>query len=100
LIVEAGETFGTSCSATMSSAALRPLGLKLAATGSPFPTFLYIKEHRGSHGAPNATLFVAGLPLGMTEALLTDALSCFGAVNQIVMHPSNVGVYAPGRHVN
>ncbi|KAJ9523337.1 hypothetical protein QJQ45_005382 [Haematococcus lacustris] len=65
---------------------LRPLGVRMF-PGNPFVSHIYIKEHRGAADI-GAAIFVAGLPLGMTEDVLKQALSCFGALTHVVLHPA------------
>lgn len=70
------------------SGQLKPLGLRLR-EGDLFLRHLFIKQHRGAQAG--SALFISGLPAGMDEAMLAYAMSCFGEVEQAVLHPSKVG---------
>ena len=53
--------------------------------GSPVPTYLYLKHHRSAAGEAHtdAALFVAGLPLCLTQLNLKELFGAFGDVEQV-----------------
>jgi hypothetical protein len=58
--------------------------------GSPFLTYIPIKQHKGKdEGLP--ALFVAGIPFGFDKESLEAVFDCFGTVAQIVLHGTEVG---------
>jgi len=76
--------------AAEAKAPLQPLGLRVR-PGSPFIACVVLKRHEPAASAASAqdnAVFVAGLPLGVDEEALTAMFSCFGAVAQAVMHPT------------
>uniref|UniRef100_A0A7S3VNH5 RRM domain-containing protein n=1 Tax=Dunaliella tertiolecta TaxID=3047 RepID=A0A7S3VNH5_DUNTE len=61
---------------------LLPLGVRLG--NNPFITHLHLKEHRNAQSP--SSLFVAGIPLGMSKRTLEHIASCFGETLQTVLH--------------
>jgi hypothetical protein len=66
------------------------LGLQLH-PGSSVVSYVYIKRQKAQdgHSISNA-LYVTGMPLGVDEEALQAIFQLFGAVEDIVMHPSKV----------
>ena len=63
--------------------------LRLRVTpGSPFVTCMAIKAHSLKEGAG---LFVSGIPLNFDDQALTAVFTCFGAVEQVVIHRNKAG---------
>lgn len=73
---------------------LRMLSLRLS-PGSPFLTYLAIKPHRVKPGEldPGPSLFLSGLPFSFGEEAVEAVFSCFGDVQQVVLHGTKVSVY-------
>lgn len=73
----------------MSESGLRTFGLRYR-QGSPFITYISIKQHKGAETAGSSSVFVAGLPFGFDESLVAQLFACFGEVSQVVLHSSKV----------
>ncbi|MEW5302884.1 MAG: hypothetical protein WDW38_004010 [Sanguina aurantia] len=71
----------------MSESGLRTFGLRYR-QGSPFITYISIKQHKGADTVGGSSVFVAGLPFGFDDALVAQLFACFGEVAQVVLHSS------------
>jgi hypothetical protein len=74
-----------------SSKAYKSLGLRLH-KGSPFLVYVFMKAHQPSPNEQGVSdiLYVTGLPLGLDDDSLAAIFSCFGEVQDVVLHPSKV----------
>lgn len=72
-------------------AGLRLLSLRTQ-RGSPFLTYVAIKEHRTKEGEAEhgPALFISGLPLNFDADAVAEVFACFGEVLQVVLHGNKV----------
>lgn len=73
-----------------SSKEYKSLGLRLHAD-SPFICYVFVKQHKAQDAGEDMAnaLYVTGLPLGLDdEVSLESIFSVFGAVANVVVHPT------------
>jgi hypothetical protein len=75
----------------MAAAELAILSLRIK-PGSPFLTYIGIKAHKLKSGDSNIeqSLFISGVPLNFGEDALIAVFTCFGDINQVIMHHNKV----------
>jgi hypothetical protein len=67
------------------------LALRLHPT-APYLAYVFVKKHKSKEEevqTPNA-LYVTGLPYGLNQEHVEAIFSCFGGVEQVVLHQTQV----------
>lgn len=69
----------------------RSLGLRLH-VNSPFISYVFVKHHAAHDSEVDVAnaLYVNGLPLGLDEVSLESIFAVFGAIRNVVVHPTKV----------